>query len=210
MKKLFVTASAFVLLLLGSGFVQSAFNLTYEKEKAKEENYHKHHFVSKEEMKRLLEQGYSKKEIYTAAHIAKFAEKNIEDVLKTYKENGSSWEKTTKHYGLDMEKLKKSYHEEKEKFLEENKEAVIENVAEYLGKTEEEVEGWAKKGIPLRFIIGAAALAKASNKDIADLIKLKEEGKSYKEIKNSLNPDKKQLYLEMKTLMKKIKEDITE
>lgn len=209
MKKLFVTGSAFVILLLGSVFVQTAVT-TYAEVETREDDCHEHHFISKEEVKRLSEQGYSKKEIYTAAHIAKFADKNIEDVLKTYKENNSSWAKTTEHYGINMEKLKKSFHEEKEKYLAENKETVIENVAEYSGKTEEEIEGWVDKGISLRFIVGAAALAKASNKDIAELIKLKEEGKSYKDLRKSLNPDKKQFHEEMNTLMKKIKEDIVE
>lgn len=208
MKTLFVTASAFVFLLLGSMFVQTTFNITYAEEETRGCNCHEHHFISKEEVKRLTEQGYSKKEIFTAAHIAKFADKNIEDVLKTYKENGSSWAKTTEHYGFNMEKLKKSYHEEKESFLAANKETVIENVAEYSGKTEDEIEGWVDKGISLRFIVGAASLAKASNKDLAEIIKLKEEGQTYKDIRKSFNPDKKQLHEEMHTLMRKIKDDI--
>ena len=207
MKKLFVTAGVFIILLLGSVFVQTA-NTTYAEEKTRECDCHDHHFISKEEVKRLSDQGYSKKEIFTAAHIAKFAGKNIDDVLKTYKENNSSWSKTSEHYGFNMEKLKKGFHEEKEKFLAENKETVIENVAEYSGKPEKEIEGWVNKGISLRFLVGAAALAKVSSKDLAEIIKLKEEGQSYKDIKKTLNPDNKQLHKEMKTLMMKIKDDI--
>lgn len=207
MNKLFIATSAFIILLLGSIYMQTEVT-TYAEVETSDCDCHEHHFIKKEEVKRLSEQGYSKKEIYTAAHIAKFADKSVDDVLKTYKENNSSWEKTSEQYGFNMEKLKKSYHEEKEKFLAENKETVIENVAEYSGKTEEEIVGWVDKGIPLRFIVGAAALAKASNKDLAELIKLKEEGQSYKDIRKSLNPDKKQLHEEMKSLMMKIKEDI--
>lgn len=193
-------------LLLGSGFNQAP-QLTNAEEGKQQENPHRH-FMNEADFQRLIDRGYTKKEILKAAHIAKFADKKIDDVLKTYKESDSSWEKTAAHYGLDMEKLRKQCHEQKEKFLEEHKEDVIENVAEYTGKTETQIKSWVNEGIPLRFIVGGAAMAKASGKDMEELIKMKKNGQSFQDIKKSLHLDKGKLHKEMKVLMGKIKEDM--
>ncbi|MFO1442724.1 hypothetical protein KDN24_05790 [Bacillus sp. Bva_UNVM-123] len=209
MKKLFITASSLCILLFGSIFLPTTVP-TYAEEKTNEEEFkeHHHHFINEVDFNRLLKQGYSKGDIYKAAHIAKFANQKIDDVLKTYKESDSSWKKTAEHYGLNTEELKKKCHEELEKFLMKNKETVVENVAEYTGKTEAEIVGYVEEGIPLRFLIHAAVIAKAGNKDLAELIKLKKEGKSYKDLLKDLNLDHKKLHMEKKTLIKKIKEDI--
>ncbi|MFC0417440.1 hypothetical protein ACFFHH_18675 [Cytobacillus solani] len=206
MKKLSMIVCALSFLLLGSGFNQAP-QLTNAEEGKQQENPHRH-FMNEADFQRLIDQGYTKKEILKAAHIAKFADKKIDDVLKTYKESDSSWEKTAAHYGLDMEKLKKQCHEQKEKFLEEHKEDVIENVAEYTGKTETQIKSWVNEGIPLRFIVGGAAMAKASGKDMEELIKMKKNGQSFQDIKKSLHLDKGKLHEEMKVLMGKIKEDM--
>lgn len=211
MKKPWIILSAFTLLLLGSVFTITP-NATYAEESIPQERHkdkeHHHSFMDEADFKRLTNQGYTKKEILKAAHIAKFADKKIDDVLKTYKDNDSSWEKTAAHYGLDLKDLKKKCHEHKEKFLEEHKEDVIKNVAKYSGKTEAQIQSWLDKGVPLRFIVGGSAMAKASNKDLAELVKLKQAGQSFKDIKNSLNLDKEKMHTEMKVLMKMIKEDI--
>ncbi|WNS76722.1 hypothetical protein RRV45_06965 [Bacillus sp. DTU_2020_1000418_1_SI_GHA_SEK_038] len=169
---------------------------------------HHHHFINEGDLNRLLDQGYSKDEILRAAHIAKYSNKKVDDVLNVYKKNDSSWEKTAEHYGLDLKKLKEQYQEHKEKYLQEHKNEVIENVAEYSGKTEDEINSWVDKGISLRFIVVGAAIAKVSNKDLSELIKLKQEGLSFKDMKDSLNIDKEKVRAEKKALMKKIKEDI--
>lgn len=209
MKKLSILACALSFLLLGSGF-SLAPNLANAEEGNNQGHPHSPHhlFLKEADFKRLKDQGYTKKEILKAAHIAKFADKKIDDVLKTYKENDSSWDKTAAHYGLDMDKLKEKCHEQKERFLEKHKEDVIDNVAEYTGKTEAQIQTWVDEGIPLRFIVGGAAMAKASNKDLEELIQMKKSGQDYHDIKKSLGLDQEKLYEEMKVLMGKIKEDI--
>ncbi|MBP2241033.1 putative HicB family RNase H-like nuclease [Cytobacillus eiseniae] len=208
MKKLWMT-STLIFLLIGSIFTFTP-NQSFAEETSSEkgEKGHPHHFIDEAEFQRLVDDGYTKKEIIRAAHIAKYADKKIDDVLKIYKENNSSWEKTAEHFGINTEEMKKKCHEHKEKFLEEHKEDVIENVAEYSGKTEAEIESWNKDGVSLGFIVGGAAMAKASNNDLADLIKQKKAGQSFKEIKKSLNLDKEAFHAEMKVLMKQIKKDI--
>lgn len=197
------TISLFVL-----GFILTQTSVTYAEEGVEYRKHYHHDFINEKDFKRLLDEGYSKKEIYKAAHIAKHSNTKIDSVLKVYKKNDSSWEKTAKHYGLDMEKLKKKCHEHKEKFLQEHKEEVIENIAEYTGKTETEIQSWMNEGVPLRFIFKGAVIAKVSNHDLADIIKMKKDGKSFKEIKESLNIDREKMRNEMMALMKKIKEDI--
>lgn len=206
MKKILMIVTALSFLLLGSAFSQTP-SILYAK-KGTDNTEHHHHFIKKEDFQRLLDQGYSKKEILKAGHIAKYANKNVDEVLKTYKDNESSWEKTAEQYGLDLKKIKQKYHEDKEKFLEENKDTVIENVVEYSGKTEKDIRSWLDEGVSLRFIVGGAALAKASNKDLSELIKLHKEGQSLKVIKKNLQFEHEKMHSEMMTLMKKIKEDI--
>ncbi|MBU8880064.1 hypothetical protein BGM26_13865 [Bacillus sp. FJAT-29790] len=202
-----VTASILSFLLAGSIFIQ---NPSAAAEKGTEINERKeqpHHFVKEGDFERLLKQGYTKKEIYKAAHIAKYAEKKVDDVLKIYKDYGSSWEKTTQHFGVDLQKIKKHHHH-MEKYLQQHKGTVIENVAEYTGKTKKEIDSWLNEGISLRFIVGGAAMAKASNKDLKEVIKLKQAGKSFKQIKQELKIDDAKMRDEMKKLIRKIKEDI--
>lgn len=206
MKKILLIVSTLSFFLLGSALLQTPHISYAEKNTDHEENHH--HFIEKGDLQRLLEQGYSKKDILKAAHIAKYTDKNVDEVLKSYKENDSSWEKTAGHYGLDLEKLKKKCHKHKEKFLEENKETIIKNVAEYSGKTEKDIQSWLDEGVSLRFIVRGAAMAKASNKDLAELIKLHLEGQSYKDLKMNLHIDREKMHTEMMVLMKKIKEDI--
>lgn len=189
-------------------FHSSAITFAERHNSHEHERNHYHHFISKEDFERLLDQGYSKKEILKAGHIAKYANKNVDDVLKVYRDNDSSWDKTAEHYGLDMKKLRKQMCEQKEKFLQEHKDEVIENVAEYSGKSEEVIQNWINNGIHLRFIVMGAAMAKVSNKDLEEIIQMKRDGKTFKEIKESLNLDRDKLREEKKAIMKKIKEDI--
>ncbi|MBS4188730.1 hypothetical protein KHA94_00665 [Bacillus sp. FJAT-49705] len=206
MKKNIMIPCTIIFMLFGSILWQAP-RTTYAEQNTELEQHH-HDFITKEDFQRLLDKGYSKKDILKAAHIAKYANKKTDDVLKIYKENDSSWKKTAEHYGLDMKKLKEECHEHKEKFLEEHKEIVIENVAEFSGKTKGEIQAWLDEGIPFRFILVGAAMAKASNKDLAEVIKLKKEGLSFKDIKQKLNIDSEKMRDEMKALMKNIKDDI--
>lgn len=209
MRKQWFITFALGFLLLGTALVHTpnaaAQNQTGTEQKGDQE--YQHDFIKQDEMDRLLKEGHSKKDILKAAHIAKYADKNIDEVLKTYKEKGS-WEETAQHYGLDLEKMKKDCHEKKEKFLQEHKDDVIDEVAEYTGKTEEEINGWVNNGVPLRFIVAGAAMAKASGKDLSEIVQMKQDGKSFKEIMEGLGVNKEKMHQEMNTLMKKIKEDI--
>lgn len=210
MKKRIFTVLAFSFLLIGSAFLQNTEAAQKENSPGQEHKgeHHHHRFIDEALFKSLLEKGYTKKEIFTAVHIAKFSNQKIDDVLVFYKENGSSWEKTAKHYGVNLDEIKKKHHHHMEKFLEKHKDVVLQNVAKYSGKTPQELQAWLDSGIPLRFLVSGAVMAKAADKDLSEIIELKKQGKSFPEIKKELNLEKEQIHAEMRKLVDKIKKDI--
>ncbi|KAF0824000.1 hypothetical protein ACOSZF_09945 [Cytobacillus firmus] len=51
-------------------------------------------------------------------------------------------------------------------------------------------------------------MAKAANKDLGEIIQMREQGKSLPEIKTELNLDKEQIHAEMKKLVDEIHKEI--
>jgi uncharacterized protein (DUF433 family) len=208
MKKRLLTVLAFCFLLIGSTLSVNAEVMPKDKTSNQEQKHEHHHRIIDESLlNSLQEKGYTKKEIFIAAHIAKFSKQKVEEVLAFYKKNDSSWEKTAQHYGVDLDKIR-NHHHHMDKFLEKNKDIVLKNVSEYSGKTAQELQGYLDKGISLRFLVSCSAMAKAANKDLGDIIKMKEQGKSFHEIKKELNLENEQIHTEMKKLVDKIQEDI--
>ncbi|MCM3094429.1 MULTISPECIES: hypothetical protein [unclassified Cytobacillus] len=209
MNKKFLLLISFCLFLAGAALSVNAETAPREKSPSQEEKHEHHHRIIDESlMKSLQEQGFTKKEIFIAAHIAKFSNKKVEDVLSFYKKNNSSWEKTAKQYGVDIEKIKKHHHHHMEKFLETHKEAVLQKVSEYSGKSPQVLQTYLDKGVPLRFLVSGAAVAKAANKDLDEIIQMREQGKSLLNIKTELNLDKEQIHAEMKKLIDEIHKEI--
>ncbi|KAB2331021.1 hypothetical protein [Bacillus mesophilum] len=203
MKKiLIVFLSIFTLLCpsLGSAFAQSG----------GEGHHHGHHFMDKELVDSLMNKGFSKEEIYKASFIAKFSQAKVEDVLASYKKNGSSWDKTAQQFGVDLQKMKQHY-KAKGRFLKKHQTEVLKTLSVYTGKSEADLEALIKKeNMSLHFIITAAAMSKSSGKDFNDIIQLKKDGKSFQEMKEKLNLTDDKLHQEMKTLMGEIKNSIKE
>ncbi|MBT2690751.1 hypothetical protein J7I93_21660 [Bacillus sp. ISL-47] len=207
MKKRLLTVLAFCFLLIGSAFSVNAETQPDKIPNQEDIGEHTHSIIDESLLKSLQEKGYTKKEIYIASHIAKFSNQKVEEILAFYKKNDSSWEKTAQHYGVDLNKIKKNHHH-MDKFLEKNKDIVLKNVSEFSGKTAQELQGYLDKEIPLRFLVSGSAMAKAANKDLDEIIKMKEQGKSFHEIKKELNIEKEQIHTEMRKLVDKIQEDI--
>ncbi|MCM3706286.1 MULTISPECIES: hypothetical protein [Cytobacillus] len=209
MNKKFLLRILFCLFLAGGTLSVNAETAPSEKSPGHQEKHEHHHRIIDEPlMKSLQEQGFTKREIFIAAHIAKFSNKQVTEVLTFYKENNSSWEKTAKQYGVDIEKIKKHHHHHMEKFLETHKEAVLQKVSEYSGKTPQVLQTYLDKGVPLRFLVSGAAVAKAANKDLDEIIQMREQGKSLLNIKTELNLDKEQIHAEMKKLIDEIHKEI--
>ncbi len=209
MKKKLHTILVFCLVLFNSAFSANAETAPKENPNHGQHHAHHHRMIDETLLKNLLEKGYTKKEIFIAVHIAKHSKQKVEDVLAFYKQNESSWEKTAQHYGVDLEKIK-NHHHHMDKFLEKNKEVVLQTVSKYSGKTPQDLQGYLEKGIPLRSLVSGAAMAKAANKDLDDVMKMKEKGKSFHEIKKELNLEKEQIHTEMRKLVDEIQKNIKE
>lgn len=209
MNKKFLLLLFFCLFLVGAALSVNAETAPSEKSPAqKQKHEHHHRMIDESLMKSLLEQGFTKKEIFIAVHIAKFSNKKVEDVLTFYQKNNSSWEKTAQQYGVDIEKIKKHHHHHMEKFLETHKEVILQKVSDYSGKSPQVLQGYLDKGVPLRFLVSGAAVAKAANKDLDEIIQMREQGKSLLKIKTELNLDKEQIHAEMKNLIDEIHKEI--
>lgn len=174
------------------------------------EKIQKHHkrLIEKEKVDELIEKGYSKKEIFMGAIISRKANKSIDEVLGLYKKT-KSWDATAKQLGVNIDELKRIDSIQKWKYLiEHNSSTVISHLAEYSNKKEEDIKVFINDGIPLRFLVGAAAMAKLSGKDLEEIIAYKHEGKSHHDIMNILEIEHENLHKELeifrKTVQKKI------
>lgn len=170
-----------------------------------EGSHHDHRLLKKEQLDQFMNQGYKKRDIYKAAHVAKFSGKSIEELLQYFKAHNSSWEETAKHYGVDLKKLHKHH---KFKFLKEHQSEAIKTLAVYTGKQEKEIKDWVNNGISLHFIVGAAAVAKLSGKPVDGLIEMKKQGKSSAEIKEKYKLEESKVHQEIKNIMRQIKKNV--
>ncbi|MGG0717114.1 hypothetical protein ABE096_05850 [Robertmurraya massiliosenegalensis] len=169
---------------------------------------HHHKLIEHEKAEQLKEEGYSKQDIFMAAMLSKKAEKDIDDVLALYKEN-KSWEKTATELGIDMEEFKRiDSMRQWEQFVKENKKEVKAFLAGYANKTEAEIDAYIKEGIPLRFLIGAAAIAKLSDKPIDEIITYKKEHKPFHEVMETLDISKEDLHKELKQFKEDVKKSV--
>lgn len=143
------------------------------------------------------------------AIISKKANRNIDEVLALYKKS-NSWDATAKQLGVDIEELKRIDSIQKwRKLIENNSSTVISHLAQYSDKNEEEIKVFINDGIPLRFLIGAAAMAKLSGKDLEEIIAYKQEGKSHRDIMNILEIEHENLHKELESFRKNVQKKIS-
>ncbi|MFD1019157.1 hypothetical protein [Thalassobacillus hwangdonensis] len=157
-----------------------------------------------EQFRDLVKQGYTKKDIVRAFHIAKKSGEDVEEILKHHKET-QSWEKTAEHYGVDLEKMKEEYRAKREAFIEDHKDAIMSQLSEYTGKTEKELNELIESGVPISFLVKASIVSKVAETDFDKLVAAKRKGKSFKEMTEDLNIDQEALHKEMKEFMKEVK-----
>ncbi|WP_349409747.1 hypothetical protein [Pseudalkalibacillus sp. SCS-8] len=173
-------------------------------------HHFKKHFI-KEEFQALLDDGYTKREIFKGLHISHLAEKPIEDVLNIYKET-SSWTETAEHFGVDEEKVRKHKHKHKWKKwqaeLDAHKGEILEYLSAYTGKEVQELNGYLVDEIGLRHLIGAAVISKVSGTDLTEVLNYKKEGHTREEFAEHFNLDKEEFKAEMKKVHSDIKERI--
>ncbi|MDH5162568.1 hypothetical protein [Heyndrickxia oleronia] len=169
---------------------------------------HKHLHMSDQEINDLIKKGYTRHEVFRAYFISKHSnEKNVEKILKVYREK-QSWKETAKQFGVDLEKVKKEHLKKHKEFYEKNKAQIINYLATYTGKSTASIEQYLKEDVDLHFLIFAAAISKKGNMDISKIIQDKKSGKSIKEITESAKLDPKSVFHEVKNIQHGIFEAI--
>lgn len=173
-----------------------------------------HFQMNEAEYQSLIEQGYSKKDIFRAKGIAHLAKKDIGDVLDHYQKSGS-WEKTAAHFGIDVKKLKakhkkmKAKHEKMKKFYMENKEEIFAYIAGYSAISQEELRKiQVENSLKTHHLMKAAVIAKLSNSALVDVVNEHKAGKKFYEIAQNRNVKKAEFRKELKRIHSKIKESI--
>lgn len=175
----------------------------------KENKYKYHHrLIDKEKLEELTDKGFSKKDIFMGAMLGKKANKSVDEVLDLYKEK-ESWEDTATELGISLEEFQKIDSLQKwSQFMKENKEEIIAHLAVYSNKEVSDIQAHMDDKIPLRFLIGASAMAKLSNKDLDEIISLKKEGKNFHEIMKTIEIDPEDLHKELSNFKKEVEEKI--
>lgn len=187
-----------VIILLAFAFGLLCNSIAFAEEAPKEKE-HGHHYklIEPEKAKELKEKGYSKEDIFMAAILGKKSAKNIDDVLAIYKDK-ESWEKTAEELNIDEEDFKRIEAMcEWKKFVKENKQEVLEYLAEYTGKETSDIKQYKGDGYKLHFLIAAGALAKTSDKSFDEIIALKKEGTSFHKIMKDLDVNEEDLHKEL-------------
>lgn len=166
--------------------------------------------IEKEKIEELTEQGYTKKEIFMGAIIARKSNKSIDEVLALYQKT-KSWEITAKELGVDIRDLQKIESLQKwKKLVESNSAAVISYLAQYSDKNENDIKDYLKDGVPLRFLVSAAAMSKLSGREMDEIISYKQEEMSHHDILKILEISEEKLHKELEQLRKNIEDNINE
>lgn len=172
-----------------------------------------HSKMEKTDWKSLIDQGYTKEEIFKAKGIAMVASEKLDIavILKHYKQSGS-WEKTAADFKVDYEKVKakheemKAKHEEMKKFYKENEAAIFQFLAEYTNTPVAELQ--KLKANTEKFCIHkfmkAAVIAKLSNRPVVEIWNEHQAGTTLKEIAKKHNLEKDAIWQEMKNMKKEL------
>ncbi|WP_077211074.1 hypothetical protein [Bacillus dakarensis] len=208
-KLLFIFAAIVIGFSVHPGtFADASPEKSENEQKVEKPDKHHHRLIEEDKVKELTEKGFTKEEIFTGAILAKKADKSVDDVLTIYKEK-KTWENTAKELGVDLEELKKiNSMVEWNQFLENHEGAVIDYLAAYSNKKPEDIQAYLDDKMSLRFLIGAAAMAKLSNKDLDEIISMKKEGQSFHNIISTLNIKHEDLHNELKEFKKGVEEKV--
>ncbi|KMJ57991.1 hypothetical protein AB685_14285 [Bacillus sp. LL01] len=178
---------------------------------ASHDQHHSHHKEwskeDKDKFKQLEKDGYKKHDIFHAMHLAKLANKDVEEILKYYKQS-QSWEATAEHFNVEADLLKKHHHRHSKRYneyLEQNKDKIVPYLSTYLNKDQADLEKYLNEGTKMHTLVKASILSKLADVDIADILAKKENGQSFKEIAEELNVDKEEIFTEIKKLKETIK-----
>lgn len=148
-----------------------------------------------------------------AGVIAKLSRQPLDQVLQTMKQK-QNWKEVLSVYHLDRRAVVQELHKwfpraHAAKWLKNHPAVAFEILADYLGRTPAEIQQalyHSRLGLP--GAVKAAVLSKASGKSYEEVLKLKEEKKSWKEIEQVLQIDQAKLKAEYKKLKSVFRKEI--
>lgn len=158
----------------------------------------------KEHFEKLKKEGFERKDIFTAMFIAKKADKEVSEILATYKKT-KSWEKTAQTYGIDLEKERKKAKQRMKKFVKEHKKEIAALIVEK-GEQEQVLKALEEKDVSIHQLVYVSAIAKESSVPFEEVYKKWKDGKrphelmkEYKTSKKAVHKTKRMWYKEMKS-----------
>ncbi|WP_028785082.1 hypothetical protein [Thalassobacillus devorans] len=163
-----------------------------------------HHKEIRKKIKQFEERGYKQENIRKAILIAKHADVEPQKVLDSYQMT-NSWQATAKSFGVDYEKIKQHHQEKAKAFFKQNKPLILKELTAYTGENETELADYLEKDVSLKTLMKAAVVAKLSETELDNIIKEKQDGKSWKDIIREREIDPGNFKSEMKNLFHKVK-----
>lgn len=160
----------------GASTSETSPTIALEQTEDSELGFHFKKHLMKDEFQALQEKGYTKKEILKASHITNASDSDIEEVLQKYNET-ESWKNTAEHFGLDPELHAKR--------------SIVKALSKDFDK--EKFESLLDEGYSKEEIMKAIHIAKAAEKDVAEVLKDYKETESWEETMNDLGVKKEDL-----------------
>jgi hypothetical protein len=141
-----------------------------------------------------------------AGAIAKLSHHPLDEVLQTMKQK-QNWKEVLAVYHLEPKAVLKELHQwfpraYARQWLKNHPAVAFDVLADYLGRTPAEIQqALYHSRVRPEGAVRAAVLSKASGKSFEEVLKLKEEKKSWKAVEQTLHIDKAKLKAERKNLM---------
>ncbi|SFI97184.1 hypothetical protein [Thermoflavimicrobium dichotomicum] len=164
--------------------------------------------ISKEEVTVLMKK---ERHLVVAAVISKLSKQPIGKVVEA-KKTEKTWKKVAEKYKIDRKQIKQEIHKlfpdirKGKQLFHKQPKKVFDLIASYLGvKKDEVVLIWSNNKIHAHGIVKAAMIAKVSGKSLEEVVKLKQEKKTWKEVAAALNVKPEQLKAEAKKLKEQLK-----
>ncbi|MDN4595356.1 hypothetical protein [Polycladomyces subterraneus] len=169
--------------------------------------------ISVTEVQSLLDRGTRPRQLVPAAVIAKLSGQKIETVLATKK--GKTWVQVAQSFHVDRQAFRRELSRVLPKdrlirlFLQRHPGVALQTVASYLGKDPQQLSQLIQRyQLKPRDVIKAAVLAKASGKDITQVVAMKTSQKQWRDVAVSLGLKREDVRDEVQQLKKMFRQQL--
>ncbi|MBN2908957.1 hypothetical protein JQC72_05390 [Polycladomyces sp. WAk] len=169
--------------------------------------------VSVTEIQSLTERGIQPRQLVPAAVIAKLSRQKIETVLAAKK--GKTWGQVAQSFHVDRQAFRRELsrvlpkHRLLRLFIQRHPEVALQTVSAYLGKDPLQLAQLIRQSqLKPRDVIKAAVLAKASGKDIAQVVAMKTSQNTWRDVAQSLGLKREDVRDEARQLKKLFRQQL--